>query len=220
MTTIEERWAVVKGYEGYEVSNLGRVRSSKQVRVFGGGYRRWVVDGRGYCRMRLSRGHGSFVTEYVHRLVALAFVGGYFEGAEVDHGDGHGQNNNARNLEWVTHGENIRRAVVRRGGHWMSGVSNEAVKKAVWRVDVEGGAVERFGSTAEAVEELSRQQEAAGGEALGGGAAGNICHAKDLAKVAYGYVWSSREVRDVGEYLRGLPGCGRSPLGGILLASR
>jgi hypothetical protein len=45
----------------------------------------------------------------VHRLVARAFVPGYFEGATVDHLDGDKTNNAASNLEWVTRSENTRR---------------------------------------------------------------------------------------------------------------
>lgn len=49
-------------------------------------------------------------TKYrVHRLVGLAFVPGYFEGASIDHKDGNKLNNCADNLEWVTLSENTRR---------------------------------------------------------------------------------------------------------------
>lgn len=43
-----------------------------------------------------------------HRLVALAFVDGHFEGAEVDHIEPYriSKNNDYRNLRWVTRKEN------------------------------------------------------------------------------------------------------------------
>ncbi len=41
-----------------------------------------------------------------HRLVGLAFVEGYFEGAEVDHIDRNKSNNHHYNLRWVTKMEN------------------------------------------------------------------------------------------------------------------
>ena len=44
----------------------------------------------------------------VHRLVALAFVDGYFESAEVDHIDRNRLNNNYMNLRWTTRKENNR----------------------------------------------------------------------------------------------------------------
>lgn len=42
----------------------------------------------------------------VHRLVAKAFVPGYFDGATVNHRDGDKTNNRADNLEWLTLAEN------------------------------------------------------------------------------------------------------------------
>ena len=44
--------------------------------------------------------------EYVHRLVAKAFVPGYFNGAEVHHIDGNKLNNHYSNLQWVDHKTN------------------------------------------------------------------------------------------------------------------
>jgi hypothetical protein len=45
----------------------------------------------------------------VHRLVGMAFVDGYFEGASIDHLDGNKKNNLPSNLEWVTLSENTKR---------------------------------------------------------------------------------------------------------------
>ena len=44
----------------------------------------------------------------VHRLIAMTFVPGYFDGATVDHIDGNRLNNRADNLQWVTRSENTR----------------------------------------------------------------------------------------------------------------
>lgn len=56
------------------------------------------VDIDGYCAVYSIR---------VHRLVGLAWVDGWFEKAEINHKDFNRLNNNASNLEWVTHHENI-----------------------------------------------------------------------------------------------------------------
>jgi hypothetical protein len=154
----------------------------------------------------------------VHRLVALAFLENPLGLPEVDHLDGDKENNWVGNLEWVTKKENTRRAVARLGV-WLR-AAWARVKKPVWMVDPVGKTVTRFGSTAEAIALLSSMQETAGGLALGPGAAANICHAKDRAKMAYGYLWWSRPVKDVEGYLGKLRPSKRSPLGGILLAGR
>jgi hypothetical protein len=50
--------------------------------------------------------------ERLHRLVAEAFIPNPANLLEVNHLDGNKLNNNADNLEWVTHAENMRHAVV------------------------------------------------------------------------------------------------------------
>lgn len=102
-----EEWRDLPGYEGdYMVSNFGRIKSTV-------GYRRpkehVLKDfniGSGYRYVTLSvRGHRENVL--VHRAVAMAFVDGWFDGAEVNHLDGNKHNNHADNLEWTTHKANI-----------------------------------------------------------------------------------------------------------------
>lgn len=44
----------------------------------------------------------------VHILVAREFVDGWFEGAEVNHKDFNRANPDANNLEWLTHGDNVK----------------------------------------------------------------------------------------------------------------
>lgn len=47
---------------------------------------------------------------FVHRLVAFAFLDGYFDGAEVNHIDNCPSNNSASNLEYVTRKGNMAHA--------------------------------------------------------------------------------------------------------------
>lgn len=71
----------------------------------GGGY--YSVSASLYGDSKGARGHR------LHRLVAKHFVKGYKKQLSVNHIDGNRSNNCAANLEWVTHGENIKNAVDR-----------------------------------------------------------------------------------------------------------
>lgn len=98
---MKEVWKEIPGYDGaYEVSNKGRVRKTIILKTDGGGhkYQRVNLDGK---------------TNYVHRLVATAFLGEPpFEGAVVNHKDFDTRNNTAENLEWVTQRDNVRHATI------------------------------------------------------------------------------------------------------------
>ena len=105
-----EIWKDIEGYEGYQVSNLGRVRSVDRTRICGKNERRY--KGRilkehfmpnGYLEACFPGGKSI----YIHRAVAFAFVPGYFEGAQVNHIDENRHNNRWDNLEWVTPKQNI-----------------------------------------------------------------------------------------------------------------
>ncbi len=67
----------------------------------------------------------------LHRLVASFFVDGFKEGLSVNHIDGDRSNNNASNLEWVTHKENIanarHRGAFKNIGRFSGKLSEEAV---------------------------------------------------------------------------------------------
>lgn len=63
-----------------------------------------ITKNNGYEAVRID---GKY--EYVHRIVATAFYGEPFEGAQVDHINAVRNDNRAVNLEWVTAKENNRR---------------------------------------------------------------------------------------------------------------
>jgi len=111
---MEEVWKPIEGYEGlYEVSNLGRVRSTKfrnnktefdRIRIL-----KANDNGRGYPAVTLSI-HGKTKTYCVHRLVALAFIPNPQNLPDVDHIDHNRNNNVVTNLQWLTKGDNVRRS--------------------------------------------------------------------------------------------------------------
>lgn len=108
MSIITEEWRDIKGYEGYyQVSSLGRVRSCDRYvlgrynnTLFkkGTSLKPWINEKGYYC---LTLAKDSRKKHFkLHRLVALAFVDGYFEGSQVNHIDGIKRNNNSTNLEF------------------------------------------------------------------------------------------------------------------------
>lgn len=96
---MEEIWKDVVGYEGlYKVNNLGKVINSDG-RIMKENY-----NSR-YIRVTLSK-NGSSKKEYVHRIVAKAFVLNHFNYETVNHINENKHNNNVENLEWLTSREN------------------------------------------------------------------------------------------------------------------
>lgn len=114
-----ETWRDIPGFEGrYRVSDQGCVRSLdrlvRSVSKTGREYFRpvcGVMLRPGKCRGYLIVNLSPMGTIAVHLLVARAFVSGFVPGLEANHKDGIKRNNNALNLEWITHGANIDHAV-------------------------------------------------------------------------------------------------------------
>lgn len=113
-----EEWRAVPvdGYRnGYEISNLGRLRRSETGTILIGG-----LDKDGY-RIHVLSYEGKRKTVKRHRLVASAFLSSIPGKWEVNHKDGDKLNNHVENLEWVDSVDNNRHALkyglrVRKGG--------------------------------------------------------------------------------------------------------
>lgn len=131
---MDEEWRGVIGHADYEVSNLGRVRSVSRVQTtsnrWGPMARRLAArmlnpqpTGKGYLSVSLGRGNEN--RQYVHRLVAGAFIPAWLDtGEHVNHRNGDKRDNRSVNLEWVTPAENMlhaSRVLGRAGGQFGPG---------------------------------------------------------------------------------------------------
>lgn len=118
--TAKEEWKDIESCKGYQVSDRGRVRSKTRmvlnmgrVRIKPGEILTPQESDEGYWYVRVKPQEkglafrvGKTVKKYVHRLVAEAWHGNPFEGAEADHIDRDRSNNTPENLRWVTRQEN------------------------------------------------------------------------------------------------------------------
>lgn len=97
-------WKKIEGYNDYEISDNGEVRSLKNKKVHilkqlirGGNSKYYIVP---LCK------NGNVKIHYVHRLVAKAFVPNPLKKHQVNHKNLIKTDNRASNLEWVTAIEN------------------------------------------------------------------------------------------------------------------
>jgi HNH endonuclease/NUMOD4 motif-containing protein len=108
-----ETWRPIAGRDGYEVSDLGRVRSVDRVvrrpqrgRIVDVHYKgvmlRLNPNSAGYLNVNLGRNRPA----HVHSLVLEAFIGPRPAGYQAAHADGDKLNNAAANLRWATPEEN------------------------------------------------------------------------------------------------------------------
>jgi len=99
-----EIWEKITGFENYEVSNYGSVKSKQQnkkekilkLRLNKFGYARVMLQNKGLKKEVL-----------VHRLVAIHFIENLLNKNQVNHIDCNKLNNNVDNLEWCNQSENM-----------------------------------------------------------------------------------------------------------------
>lgn len=109
----QEEWRTTPGFEGYEVSNFGRVRS---YRAHGGNRGGRLIEtprtkttrrhSTGYLFVVLQSEPGKSRPTAVHTLVAAAFLGPRPDGYQVAHADGNKLNARLENLRYATASEN------------------------------------------------------------------------------------------------------------------
>ena len=110
-----EEWRKVIGFEGYEVSNRGRVRSvdrfvanGRGVRTCSGKLLKAQRSKQGYMEVNLYE-NGESHRKQVRRLVAEAFIPCPDSSYEVDHINLVRDDNRVENLRWLSHQDNVAR---------------------------------------------------------------------------------------------------------------
>lgn len=150
MKNIVEIWKPIVGYDGYEISNLGRVRSIERVVSFGWSKRtikpkilKPKDNGNGYKIVGLKRKYS-----YIHRLVAEHFLPNPENKSEVDHINGDKTDNRVENLRWVTHKENMNNPITlnKTGKH---------LRKSILQFSVDGD----FIKTWESIMDIQREYD-------------------------------------------------------------
>lgn len=123
-----EIWKTVEGFEDYQISNLGRVKSLKfgRERIL----KQWIDD-KGYCRVDLKK------NEKVHQLMAINFLNHKPCGYKlvVNHKNLIRTDNRLDNLEIVTARENTNRAHIENSSKYV-GVSCYNYGNKNWRARI------------------------------------------------------------------------------------
>lgn len=110
ITEEKELWSTIPGYDGYLVSNQGRVWSSVKNDIMNG-----EATDKGYLRVALRDDDGNKRKIRIHRLVAETYIPNPEGKSQVDHKNGVKIDNRAINLRWLSNQEN-QIAAVQKGG--------------------------------------------------------------------------------------------------------
>lgn len=119
---MDEFWKPIPGFEGmYEVSNIGRVKSCKRMRISRSGSLALVkermlkprADKNGYLEVALCK-DGKLHYFRCHRLVAMAFIPNPNHLPVINHKDENVANNQVSNLEWCSVSYNTAFSVYKR----------------------------------------------------------------------------------------------------------
>ncbi len=97
-----ETWKSPAEFSNYEVSTLGRVRSSKRNWVNGKKILKPADNGNGYLFYKLTDNNGEVRKVYAQELVLSTFVSARPEGLQAAHINGDRANNTLGNLRWAT----------------------------------------------------------------------------------------------------------------------
>ena len=146
---MEEIWKPINDYPGYEISNLGRVKSYKMDKINGKIMNPYKTT-KGYLQIDISldgRARKNRRHLAIHRLVAIAFLPNPNNYPQVNHKDENKENNCVNKLEWCTNDYNC---------HYGTKIERcaQSTRKSIYSIDKEGN-VEHFVGIREATRIVS-----------------------------------------------------------------
>lgn len=103
---MNEVWRDIEGFDGYQVSNMGRVKNLNYNRTGEERVLQATDNGQKYLVLSLCK-DGKKYNKRVHRLVAEAFLPNPDNKPEIDHINTDRRDNRVENLRWCTNKENI-----------------------------------------------------------------------------------------------------------------
>lgn len=171
----KEIWKDIVGFEGYQVSSLGRVRSFKgTIRVLS------PNKSSRYCQVTLFR-EGERHYRKIHRLVAEAFIPNPNNLPFVNHKNEDKTDNRVENLEWcdAKYNNNYGCRIMRMASS-LSGKDIPLKYRAIEQIDFNGNIVRTYEAIKQVVEHGYNQS--------------TICNCcKGRTKTAYGFYWRYRK---------------------------
>lgn len=133
----------INDFEGYYISNLGRVKSCKRKTE------KFIAvkdDTHGYLIVKLWKDNKQY-SKKIHRLVAEAFISNPENLRDVNHRDENKHNNCVENLEWISHKDNINYGT-------RNERANKTKSKAIIQLDLNGNVINEFISSYDAERQL------------------------------------------------------------------
>lgn len=123
-----EIWKTIEGFEDYEISTFGNVKSKKC-----GKERILKPHLHKYCAVNLVNNSKTY-SRYIHKLVAIAFLNHKPCGLKlvVNHKDFNRQNNHVDNLEIVTNRENTNKKHIESKSKYTGVFCNNSLKIKKW----------------------------------------------------------------------------------------